>query len=185
MQQIDDLLHRTSPCMIGGLVRTFARLAGRMSFQTVQQSIRIAADPRQVWDALTDPDAGEKWRNAHFKTDWQPGSAIEIEAIIGTERYRDKGQVVQSEPPSLLRYTYWSRVSGLPDAPESYSSITMALEAEGAETVLTVTQQVPPSPVRRGKGWEIGEDSGWHHIAFYWRVTLPILKRAVEELHRD
>ncbi|WP_395321938.1 SRPBCC domain-containing protein [Variovorax sp. UC74_104] len=117
-----------------------------MPFQTVQQSIRIAADPQQVWAALTDPDAGEKWRNAYFKTDWQPGSAIEIEAIIGTARYRDKGQVVQSEPPSLLRYTYWSRVSGLADAPESYSSITMALEAEGVETVLTVRSRCRPRP---------------------------------------
>ncbi|MBB4225636.1 SRPBCC domain-containing protein [Variovorax guangxiensis] len=162
-----------------------ASLAERMTFQTVQQSIRIAAEPRRVWAALTDPDAGERWRNAHFKTDWQPGSAIEIEAIIGTKRYRDKGQVVQAEPPSLLRYTYWSRVSGLPDVPESYSAITVTLEAEGTETVLTLTQQVPPSPARRGKGWEIGEDSGWSHVAFYWRVTLPILKRVVEDSHED
>lgn len=156
-----------------------------MPFQTVVQSIRIAAKPRSVWDALTDPDAGEKWRNARFKTDWRPGSAIEIEAIIANARYRDKGQVIQIEPPSLLRYTYWSRVSGLPDVPESYSSITMALEAADAGTVLTVTQQVPPSPLRRGKGWEIGEESGWKHVAFYWRVTLPILKRIVEEHHGE
>ncbi|MDP9606530.1 SRPBCC domain-containing protein [Variovorax sp. NFACC27] len=148
------------------------------------QSIRIEAEPRDVWGALTDPDAGEKWRNAHFKTDWQPGSPIEIEAIIGTARYRDKGQVIQVRSPSLLQYTYWSRVSGLPDVPESYSSITITLEVEGAETVLRVSHQVPPSPLRRGKDWEIGEDSGWNHVAFYWRATLPILKRIVEEQHR-
>jgi hypothetical protein len=60
----------------------------------------------------------------------------------------------------------------------------MTLVAEGTDTILTVEQQVPPSPVRRGKGWEIGEDSGWKHVAFYWRTTLPVLKRIVEEKYR-
>ena len=152
-----------------------------MSFRTVTQSIRIAAESRNVWDALVDPRAGEKWRNAHFKTDWRDGELIEIEAIIGTKHYRDKGRVIQVQSPSLLQYTYWSQVSGLPDIPQSYSTITMTLEAEGTDTTLTVTQQVPPSPVRRGKGWEIGEESGANHVAFYWRLTLPILKRIVEE----
>lgn len=150
-------------------------------FQTLTQSIRISAKPQKVWDAILDPNAGNKWRNAHFATDWYVGDRIEIEAIIGAKRYRDKGRVVKVEPPSLLQYTYWSQVSGLRDVTESYSTITMALEPEGEETILTVIQQVPPSPVRRGKGWEIGAESGAKHVAFYWRMTLPILKRIVEE----
>jgi len=152
-----------------------------MPFQTVTQSVRIAAEPQHVWDALVDPDAGDKWRNAHFTTDWQAGGQIRIEAIIGTKRYRDKGRVLQVRPPLLLEYSYWSRVSGLEDVPQSYSTITMALEADGTDTILTVTQKVPPSPMRRGKGWEIGEESGASHVQFYWRMTLPILKRIVEE----
>lgn len=156
-----------------------------MPFQVLTQSIHIAAEPQKVWDAILDPDAGDKWRNAHFTTDWHAGSWIEIVAIIGEKRYRDKGRIVKIEPPSLLQYTYWSRVSALRDIPESYSTITMALEPEGAETILTVTQQVPPSPVRRGKGWEIGAESGANHVAFYWRMTLPILKQVVEENRRS
>ena len=152
-----------------------------MSLYPVIHSVRIAASPQDIWHVLTMPDAGEKWRNAHFETGWQPGETIEIEATIGTNRYRDKGQVVQARPHSLLQYTYWSKVSGLPDVPGSYSTITIMLEAEGADTRLTVEQLVPPSPVHRGKGWEIGEDSGWKHVDFYWRMTLPALKRVAEE----
>lgn len=152
-----------------------------MLFRTVSQSIRVAAEPRLIWAALTDPDAGRKWRQAHFDTDWQVGSPIEIEAIIGTMRYRDKGWVIQARAPSLLQYTYFSTIAGLPDEPDSYSTITMTLVADGASTVLTVEQQVPSSPVRTGIGWEIGDESGWHHVAFYWRTTLPVLKRVVEE----
>jgi uncharacterized protein YndB with AHSA1/START domain len=88
-----------------------------MSFQIVTQSIRIEADSRDIWDALIDPQAGEKWRNAHFTTDWRADDPIEIEAVIGTKRYRDKGRVIKVQPPSLLQYIYWSRVSGLPDTP--------------------------------------------------------------------
>lgn len=152
-----------------------------MPFRTVTHSIRIAAEPRQIWAAVISPDAGASWRNADFKTDWRVGDAIEIEAFIGTKRYRDKGQVVQVQPHSMLQYTYWSSVSGLPEIPQSYSTITMMLDPCGVDTDLTVEQQVPPSPVRRGKGWEIGEDSGWRHVDFYWRTTLPILKRFVEQ----
>ncbi|MGY3486383.1 uncharacterized protein YndB with AHSA1/START domain [Bradyrhizobium sp. USDA 4011] len=152
-----------------------------LALQTVTGSIRIAAQAEQVWDAITDPRAGELWRNAHFNTDWQIGAPIEIEAEIGAKRYRDKGYVLHVEPLSRLAYSYWSQVSGLPDIPQSYATITMTLAADGGETLLTVTQQVPPSPIRRGDGWEIGADSGAKHVAFYWRMTLPRLKQAVEQ----
>lgn len=152
-----------------------------MTLQSVTESIRIAAEPKHVWDAIIDPKAGHTWRNAHFKTDWRIGAPIEIEAEIGPKRYRDKGRVLHVDPPSRLEYSYWSRVSGLPDVPQSYATIAMALAADGGETVLTVTQQVPPSPIRRGNGWEIGAESGARHVAFYWRMTLPRLKQAVEQ----
>ena len=127
-------------------------------FQSVTESIRIAARPKHVWDAILDPKAGETWRNAHFTTDWQIGAPIEIEAEIGAKHYRDKGRVIRIEPPMLLAYSYWSQVSGLPDVPQSYATVMMTLTTDGGETVLTVTQQVPPSPIRRGNGWEIGSE---------------------------
>ncbi|MHC1945124.1 SRPBCC domain-containing protein [Bradyrhizobium sp. UFLA06-06] len=152
-----------------------------LAFQAVTESIRIAAEATQVWDAIMDPKAGERWRNAHFRTDWRIGTPIEIEAEIGAKRYRDRGRVLHVEPPMRLAYSYWSQVSDLPDVPQSYATITMTLVPDGGETVLTVVQQVPPSPIRRGSGWEIGPDSGAKHVAFYWRMTLPRLKQTVEQ----
>ena len=61
-------------------------------FQSVTESIRIAARPKHVWDAILDPKAGETWRNAHFTTDWQIGAPIEIEAEIGAKHYREIGR---------------------------------------------------------------------------------------------
>lgn len=155
------------------------------AFTSVVQSIRVEAEPEDVWVALIDPRAGEKWRGANFETDWTVGSPIEIEAFVGGERYKDKGRILRADPPTLLQYSYWSRVSGLPDAPQSCSTVTIRLEARGGETILTVEQLTPPSPTRRGKGWEIGPDSGWKHVEFYWRTTLPILKRVAEDDRRS
>ena len=148
--------------------------------KTVTQSIEIAATPELIWLALTEPSAGQKWRNADFNTDWTPGVPFEITAKVGEKQYRDKGTVLRFDPPKVLEYTYWSSIAGLPDTPDSRSTITISLDPRDETTLLTVEQQVPPSPVRRGKGWEIGPESGWKHVEFYWRITLPILKGVVE-----
>jgi uncharacterized protein YndB with AHSA1/START domain len=153
------------------------------SSTTVTQSISIAAAPADVWHALTDSRAGENWRGADFKTDWRVDSPIDIDAFVGALRHRAKGAVIRAEPPSLLQYNYWSRMSGLPDEPQFHSTITMTLDASSEGTTLTVEQHVPPSPTRRGEGWEIGPESGWKHVEFYWRTRLPLLKRIVEQGH--
>jgi uncharacterized protein YndB with AHSA1/START domain len=133
-----------------------------------------------VWDALTDRDKGRVWRSADYETDWQPGSAIAIAAQIGPKRYRDKGTVLAAEHPTRLTYEFLPRVSGLPDVPESYSVVSFELVPRDNGTELTVTHTVPPSPVRKGKNFEIGPESGEKHVIFYWRSTLPLLRDMIE-----
>ncbi|MCD7058990.1 SRPBCC family protein [Pelagibacterium xiamenense] len=151
-----------------------------MAHTTVTQAIDIAASPQAVWDALIDRERGLVWRNADYDTDWQAGSPIAISAQIGPKRYRDKGTVLAVEEPVRLVYTFWPRVSGLPDSPENYSVVTLQLVPQLAATTLKVAHSVPPSPPRRGKGFEIGPESGWKHVEFYWRTTLPLLRDLIE-----
>lgn len=147
---------------------------------TVTDAITIAAPPEAVWRALVDPQLSARWRNAAFETDWEPGSPIRITATIGSKDYLDRGTVIATSAPTQLCYRFLPTVSGLPDVPESYSTVTMLLMAEGAGTMVAVTHTVPPSPTRRGDGWEIGPESGHKHVVFYWRSTLPILRDLVE-----
>jgi uncharacterized protein YndB with AHSA1/START domain len=156
-----------------------------LTLKTIAQTIRIEADIETVWRALVSPQAGETWRIAHFKTDWRVGESFEIEAPIGSKTYRDKGRVLQFERPSLLQYSYWSRIAKLPDVAEACSIITIRLVEQGEQTTLQLEQLVPPTPNIRGPDWEIGEDSGWRHWEFYWRASLPVLKQAAEELSLD
>jgi uncharacterized protein YndB with AHSA1/START domain len=151
-----------------------------MTDTVVTQTIEIAAPPAVVWATLIDPVRSKLWRNAAFETDWRPGSPIRITAEIGRKRYRDAGNVLRVEPPALLSYEFLPGVSGLPDVPASYSTVTMTLRPTDAGTELTVAHTVPPSPIRRGDGWEIGPESGHKHVAFYWRTTLPVLRDLIE-----
>lgn len=151
-----------------------------MPHATVTQSIDIAAAPDAVWATLTDRDSGRLWRSADYQTDWLPGSPIAITAQIGPKRYRDKGTVLAVQRPALLRYQFLPRVSGLPDLPDSYSVVTFEIAAQGHGVTLTITHTVPPSPIRKGKNFEIGPESGEKHVEFYWRSTLPLLRDLIE-----
>lgn len=151
-----------------------------MPHATVTQSIEVAATPEAVWTALTDRESGRIWRSADYQTDWQPESPIAIVAQIGPKRYRDKGTVLAAERPYRLRYEFLPRVSGLPDVPESYSVVSFEIEPRGDGVNFTVTHTVPPSPVRKGRNFEIGPESGEKHVEFYWRSTLPLLRDVIE-----
>lgn len=156
------------------------RSALAFAMAVITDSIVIAAPSAAVWDALVDPAGGALWRGAAYLSDWQAGSPLLITGTIGAKRIRDKGTVLRAEPPTLLSYEFLPRVSGLPDVPESYSTVTFTLMPEGDGTLVAVTHTVPPSPVRRGKDFVIGPESGEKHVAFYWRSTLPLLKAVAE-----
>ena len=146
----------------------------------VTQTIEIVADPESVWHALIDVSASATWRNASFNTDWSVGEHFEITATIGTKEFSSRGIVRVVDPPSILEYAYWSPIQRLPDIPQSYCTVRMTLVKRGNGTFLTVEHWLPPSPVMRSEGREIGPEAGQKHAEFYWRMTLPILKRIVE-----
>lgn len=42
-------------------------------------------------------------------------------------KYENKGKILEVQPNSVLRYTYWSGMGGDADLPENYSEITYTL----------------------------------------------------------
>jgi transposase-like protein len=60
---------------------------------------------------------------------------------------------------------------GTRSLPESYSVVSTRLETAINGTRIAIEHSVPPSPNRRGSGFEIGPESGEKHVAFYWRST--------------
>ena len=48
--------------------------------------------------------------------------------------------ILDSEQGKFVKYNYWSSMSGMPDIPENYATITYELAAKGNATILSIIQ---------------------------------------------
>lgn len=142
----------------------------RMASYQSQASITIAADPATVWEALTDPSRMKQWFfGVDTETDWTVGSPIVHRGEYQGQSYVDKGTVLEFEPPHRLVHTHWSSVSGVPDAPENYQTVTWNLQKSNGGTALAVTDDNIRSEAARDTS-----DQGWDS-------ALVALKELVED----
>lgn len=101
----------------------------------------ISASPTQVWAVLTDPEQIKKFMfGAEVETDWQPGSPIIWKGVYEGKEYEDKGEILAVEPGRLLKVTHYSPLSGQPDTPENYHTLTYELDESGTTTRLSLSQ---------------------------------------------
>jgi uncharacterized protein YndB with AHSA1/START domain len=108
---------------------------------TAKATITINAPTSKVWEALTKPDLIKQYLfETQVTTDWRVGSAITYTGIWQDKPYEDKGKILQIEPEKLLVSTYWSPLSGLPDVPENYKTVSYKLSSRNNATELTITQ---------------------------------------------
>lgn len=90
--------------------------------------IDIAAPPERVWDVLTKPeDLPELWFGAVVETDWQVGSPITWSGEWQGKTYQDKGEILEFDPGRSLKLTHYSPLTGQPDVPENYHTLTYTL----------------------------------------------------------
>jgi|SRR3954453_12113880 len=133
-------------------------------------STDIDAAPDVVWHVLTSPEEVKKYMfGTDLETDWTPGSSIRWKGEYKGKPYEDKGEVIAFEPERRLEVTHFSPLSGQDDAPENYHRLTYALEASGAGTRLSLTQD--------GNGSQDEAD----HARATWEQMLTALKRVAEE----
>lgn len=123
----------------------------------------IDASPGTVWNALTNPDLIEQYYfGAEVVTDWEVGSQIVFKGEWEGESYEDKGTILEFKPEERLVYTHWSPLSGDPDIPENYHTITCELSQQPDGTELTLTQDNNPSEEARDhseQNWEMMLDN--------------------------
>ena len=101
----------------------------------------ISASPAQVWEVLTDPEQIKKFMfGADVKTDWQPGSSIVWQGVYEGKEYEDKGEILEVDPGRLLKVTHYSPLTGQPDVPENYHTLTYELQERGTSTHLSLSQ---------------------------------------------
>lgn len=145
----------------------------------IENSVTIHASPSEVWRALTDPDLMKQWMaepvmRLEIVTDWKVGRPIIVKGRHNNVDFENKGTVPQFEPNSILRYSHLSSVSRLPDKAENHTVIEfrLARTAENSTALNVRTSNFPAESIF--KHWE-----------FYWRVTIEVVKRFIENTRQN
>ena len=132
-------------------------------------SITIAAPRSDVWSALVTPAAIKQYMfGAEVRSDWKEGSPITWSGEFQGKRYQDKGKIIRMQPERTLQYTHFSPLSGQPETPENYHTVTIELADVGGKTEVTLTQDNNPTEDAR------------KHSEQNWNTMLQGLKKFVE-----
>ena len=136
-----------------------------------KSEIQINAQPAQVWQALPDPALVKQYL---FGTDmvvseWKVGGQIRYRGVWTDTAYEDKGEILEIIPGQKLVSTYYSSMSGKPDAPENYSRVSYELSAQAGGTKLTITQENNPTA------------QSAKHSENNWNAVLQSMKQLVEK----
>jgi uncharacterized protein YndB with AHSA1/START domain len=137
---------------------------------TATAELDIKASAKQVWQALTDPGLIKKYfMGADVATDWKPGSPITWTGEYQGKAYQDKGEIIDVVPEQRLQHTHFSPMSGQPDEPEHYHTLTYTLEQHGECTKVVLTQD------------NNGDEDEGERASSTWATMLEGLRKTVEE----
>ena len=140
-----------------------------MKSYAAHASVEVDATAEQVWSALTSPELVSQYMfGAEVVSDWQVGGPLVYRGEWEGAPFEDKGTILAIEPARLLRATYFSPSSGLPDVPENYSTVTYELAEADGRVRLEVSQDGNPS----AEAAATAEGN--------WAMTLAGLKAVVE-----
>ena len=144
---------------------------GRNMNENLTAKVWIAIDaPRHaVWQALVSPDAIKTYMfGARVSSEWREGCPISWKGEWQGRSYEDKGTILQIRPEQRLQYSHFSHLSGRPDRPEHYHTVTIDLMGEGARTEVLLAQDRNSTEAARV------------HSEQNWKVMLEGLKKFVE-----
>ena len=136
---------------------------------TATSSIIIKASLAKVWHALTDPETIKKYLfGTNTFTDWKVGSPIYFRGEWEGKSYEDKGVILEIIPEKILKYSYWSSMSGTEDKPENYQVVSYLVKPIEEQTELTIVQEGSKSEKTK------------NHTEQNWKTIMDGLKTIVE-----
>lgn len=133
-------------------------------------SININAPNERVWNALVNPEAVKQYMfGTNVVSSWREGSAITWKGEWQGKPYEDKGMILQLKPGRTLQYSHFSPLSGQPDKPENYHTVTIELSGEGNQTHVSLSQDKNSTEEERD------------HSQKNWEMMLTAMKEFLEE----
>jgi len=134
-----------------------------------EADVTIKGSLSQVWDALTNPDKIRQYMfGATVESDWKVGSPIVWKGEWKGKPFEDKGRILEIQQGKRLRYSHFSPLSGAPDRPESYHTVTIQLDGPDGAIHVDLSQDNNPSEKARDESRR------------NWSMMLDGLKKAVE-----
>jgi uncharacterized protein YndB with AHSA1/START domain len=134
----------------------------------VELSVTLGASAADVWRAIVDPELAPQWMGLRIACSWEIGSAVTITETPLGPHYSERGTLLAFEPGKLLRFSHWSKLWRLPDAPGNHAVMTMRVESDGDATRLSLTHELPPV------------EAIAQHSEFFWRGGLYQLRKLLE-----
>ena len=132
-------------------------------------STTIKAPVSKVWQALVNPEIIQQYLfNTEVISDWKVGSPITYKGEWEGKAFEDKGKILEIEPEKTLKSTHWSPLSGVPDSPENYHTVTYTLSKNGDGTEVTITQDNNASEEEKA------------HSEKNWQTVLEGMKKLLE-----
>ena len=132
-------------------------------------SVSVNAPVAKVWDALTNPEVVEQYMfGTKVISDWKKGSPITWKGEWQGRKYEDRGVILKLKPERLIQYSHFSPLSGLPDAPENYHTVTIELSNLRTQTLVSLSQDNNPTEEAR------------KHSEETWKTMLATLKKTLE-----
>jgi uncharacterized protein YndB with AHSA1/START domain len=136
---------------------------------TAKAKTTIYAPSSKVWDALTKPDLIKQYLfNTEVISDWKEGSPITYKGEWEGKAFEDKGKILKMEREKLLMSTHWSPLSGVPDSPENYHTVTYKLSEKDGSTEVTISQDNNASEEEKA------------HSEENWKTVLAGMKKLLE-----
>ncbi|MEO5893039.1 MAG: SRPBCC domain-containing protein [Ferruginibacter sp.] len=148
-----------------------------MDKKIVKNSIVINAPATVVWDALINPEQTKKYMfGCETVSDWKPGSPLLWRMIHeGKEFIPVKGNILEIEPNSHLKYTVFDPNSAMEDIPENYLNVTYKLSEENGQTTLVVSQDGFETAAEGEKRYQDVYNNGEG-----WQPILVLIKNVLE-----
>jgi uncharacterized protein YndB with AHSA1/START domain len=132
--------------------------------------ISINAPVGRVWDALINPELIRQYMfGTNVISDWKEGSPIVWKGEWQGKKYEDKGVILKLEPERLIQYSHFSPLSGKPDLPENYHTVTIELVSDEVETTVSLSQDNNETEKAR------------EHSEKNWKMMLDGLKKLLEK----
>jgi uncharacterized protein YndB with AHSA1/START domain len=132
-------------------------------------SITINTPIAKVWEALVNPDMIKQYMfGTNVVTDWKEGSPIIWQGEWQGKAYQDKGTILRMDQERVLQTSHFSPLSGQPDVPENYHTVTIELSGQGRQTNVSLSQDNNATEQDR------------EHSEKNWQMMLEGLKKLLE-----